>query len=469
MSTSEQTRTSATPSGASPREAVSPAVTLDGRSSLRADLEAVWAISASEGSGAGVDAVLAFAAIVVQQAAVQADEQPLAVETAGVVSLVAEIAGLSECATRRALFRHASRRLALVGRDPSASLAGQLRLLLMLSPVTAASVWLPAASGGVEAAAASGPLALTRRCKHAAAAVLAGDDEAPQPHRSRVRVHAYPLRRRERREGALVIRMSADAYTETLPFLEEFAFVFASLLERELLLRASSSDERRLGQSYERRLVRTAFDLHDGPLQDLAVLAAEVRLLRSQINGPDTIGRDLLVGRIDDVSGRLVELDHSLRAITQSLETATLAERPLADALRREVDVFSRRASATVRIAASGRLDVLTMSQRIAVVRIVQEALSNVREHSGATHVDVIVRANDDGLTLHVADNGRGFDVRETAAAAARRGRLGIVGMNERVRLLGGVFSIESSDGGGTVVSASIPAWRPLTDAAPGA
>ena len=94
----------------------------------------------------------------------------------------------------------------------------------------------------------------------------------------------------------------------------------------------------------------------------------------------------------------------------------------------------------------------LTMSQRIAVVRIVQEALSNVRSHSEATEVQVDLRATDDGLDLRIADNGRGFDLRATAGAAARRGRLGIVGMNERVRLLGGVFTIESMPSVGTTV-----------------
>jgi signal transduction histidine kinase len=110
----------------------------------------------------------------------------------------------------------------------------------------------------------------------------------------------------------------------------------------------------------------------------------------------------------------------------------------------------------------AGDLDALTMSQRIAVVRIVQEALSNVRCHSEATEVHVDLRATDDGIDLRIADNGRGFDLRATASAAARRGRLGIVGMNERVRLLGGVFSIDSMPSLGTTVFVSIPAWRPL-------
>ncbi len=431
------------------------------RPGLREDLEAVWAISASDGPGAGVDAVLAFAGAALQRAAMEAETKVPTDDAADVAQFVSEIVGMAEPAARRALFRHAARRLALLGGDPSAALAAQLRLFVMLAPVSGASVWLRLGTA-VEPAGAAGRLATTRRCKRAAELALDGADVTVQAYASRVRIHAYPLRHRERRAGALVIRLGGETYPEVLPFLEEFAIVFSSIRERELLLHASSSDGERLGQTYERRLVRTAFDLHDGPLQDLAALGAELRLLRAQISEAETLRPDVLVGRIDDVSARLGELDHSLRGIARSLETSTLADIPLADALRREADAFRRKTAIAVDVSVAGDLDILTMSQRIAVVRIVQEALSNVRSHSEASEVQVDLRATDESLDLRIADDGRGFDLRATAGAAARRGRLGIVGMNERVRLLGGVFTIESMPSVGTTVHVSIPAWRPL-------
>ena len=433
----------------------------EARSGLREDLQAVWAISASDGPGAGVDAVLAFAGAALQRAAMNADTKVPTDEADVAAQIVSEIVGMTEPAARRAVFRHAARRLALLGGDPSASLAAQLRLFVMLAPVSAASVWLRLGTA-VEPAGAAGRLSTTRRCKRAAELALDGADVTVQSYASRVRIHAYPLRHRDRRAGALVIRLGGETYPEVLPFLEEFAIVFSSIRERELLLHASSSDGARLGQTYERKLVRTAFDLHDGPLQDLAALGAELRLLRTQIGDAESLRADVLVGRVDDVTARLGELDHSLRGIARSLETSTLADIPLGDALRREADGFQRKTSITVRVHVAGDLDALTMSQRIAVVRIVQEALSNVRSHSEATEVHIDLRATEDGIDLRVADNGRGFDLRATASAAARRGRLGIVGMNERVRLLGGVFSIESMPSVGTTVFVSIPAWRPL-------
>ena len=455
MSTNEQPQTATgrpiDPS-TSPQEA---------RSALREDLEAVWSISASDGPGAGVDAVLAFAGAALQRVAMENDNLVPSDEAAEVAQLVSEVVGMTEPAARRSLFRHAARRLALLGGDPSASLAAQLRLFVMLAPVSSASVWLRVGTA-VEPAGAAGRLATTRRCKRAAELALDGADVTVQAYASRVRIHAYPLRHRDRRAGALVIRLGGETYPEVLPFLEEFAIVFSSIRERELLLHASSSDGKRLGQTYERKLVRTAFDLHDGPLQDLAALGAELRLFRTQISEAESLRADVLVGRVDDVSARLGELDHSLRGIARSLETSTLADIPLGDALRREAESFRRNTGISIDVSAGGNLDVLTMSQRIAVVRIVQEALSNVRSHSEATEVKVDLHATDDGLDLLIADNGRGFDLRATAGAAARRGRLGIVGMNERVRLLGGVFSIESMPSVGTTVFVSIPAWRPL-------
>jgi two-component system, NarL family, sensor kinase len=70
-------------------------------------------------------------------------------------------------------------------------------------------------------------------------------------------------------------------------------------------------------------------------------------------------------------------------------------------------------------------------------------------------------------VLLRIADNGEGFDVAQTVVAAARRGRLGVVGMNERVRLLGGVFEIESEPGQGTTITAALPAWRPVAEQGP--
>jgi signal transduction histidine kinase len=89
-----------------------------------------------------------------------------------------------------------------------------------------------------------------------------------------------------------------------------------------------------------------------------------------------------------------------------------------------------------------------------AVYRIVQEALTNVSKHSGATKARVEVRENDATIHLVVSDDGTGFD------PAAVTAGFGLLGMRERVELLGGTLAIESAPGSGTTVRVSVPAQR---------
>jgi signal transduction histidine kinase len=95
----------------------------------------------------------------------------------------------------------------------------------------------------------------------------------------------------------------------------------------------------------------------------------------------------------------------------------------------------------------------------------VQEALTNIREHSNATEVGVSVLSGPSELTAEIRDNGRGFDVDRTLVRAARAGRFGVVGMSERVRLLGGRFDVRSCRGGPTIVSVILPRWQPAVTA----
>ena len=85
-----------------------------------------------------------------------------------------------------------------------------------------------------------------------------------------------------------------------------------------------------------------------------------------------------------------------------------------------------------------------------------------MREHSGATRAIVAVRAWIDYIEARIEDDGEGFDVSPTLVRAARGGRLGLVGMSERIRLLGGTFAIQSELGRGTSITLTLPRWKPL-------
>ena len=107
-----------------------------------------------------------------------------------------------------------------------------------------------------------------------------------------------------------------------------------------------------------------------------------------------------------------------------------------------------------------GDLCDLTDSQKIVLFRVVQEALSNVRKHSEAGRVSVALRSKRSFVELTVTDDGCGFDPR-----LLETDRLGLAGISERVRLLGGAVEIETTPGHGTTVRATLPQWRPSTPA----
>ena len=210
--------------------------------------------------------------------------------------------------------------------------------------------------------------------------------------------------------------------------------------------------------------MRLGFDLHDGPIQNVLALAADIRLLQEQVY-PFVLEehREQAHGRFDDLTARLVELDRELREIAHSLETKSVISRPLGEILHREVDSFGERTGVNATLEIRGDPDSLSSAQRITVFRAIQEALANVREHASASTVSVRVRARRSAIEVQVTDDGIGFEVERAVAKAAQRGRLGLVGIAERVRMLGGTFEMESTPGGPTKLRLILPHWQPFS------
>ncbi|MEO5576922.1 MAG: ATP-binding protein [Gaiellaceae bacterium] len=223
---------------------------------------------------------------------------------------------------------------------------------------------------------------------------------------------------------------------------------------------ARAPSDQGLAAANERLLVRLGFDLHDGPLQQVYVLAQDLRLLREQVVA--LVGSEHLeplVGRFADLEAELAELHQDLRDLAHSLEPRSLLQLPLPDAVARELAVLSRRTGIATSIERQGSFDALSASQRIALLRVLQEALSNARQHSGAATVSVTLRESEDGIRMEVCDDGHGFEPAQVAPAEDGQSGIGVVGMRERLRLLGGLLELESAPGGPTVVRATLPRW----------
>jgi signal transduction histidine kinase len=109
-----------------------------------------------------------------------------------------------------------------------------------------------------------------------------------------------------------------------------------------------------------------------------------------------------------------------------------------------------------VDFSSDGDFDELTNSQKIALRMVVQEGLTNVRKHSGASSVSVVLRGTPGATELTIHDDGRGFDPR-----ALGQGRLGLAGVRDRVKLLGGDVKVDSTPNNGATLWVRLPQWRP--------
>jgi signal transduction histidine kinase len=397
----------------------------------------------------------ALAASVVEEGAAAIDDIDHLVAT------VAEITELSVDSAAFSLYMRASASPQILNLPPRVAAEAHLRLLVGLAPVSDASLWVDEL-GGARCVAAVGDAAETRRFRHIAGHTIAGGQQ-PEQEDARTQITGVPILRWGRPVAAVVARSRPEQRARASVFLLECRAMLAPVLERDVLLDRSTSREQQLQQASERRLLRLGFDLHDGPLQDVAALASDLRLAREQLSHSLTGRlRAILLGRFDDLGARLEEIDKTLRELSHSLESSRVGTNPLPETLRRELAGFDRQSGIEGSLTVSGTFDSLSPSQRIALFRIAQESLANAREHSGATQVAVSLEEMPDGVRLLVSDDGEGFDVSQTVVAAARRGRLGLVGMSERVRLLGGAFSISSSPGNGTDVCVTLPSWQPV-------
>ena len=329
----------------------------------------------------------------------------------------------------------------------------ELRLLVLFGVASEASLW-KVDDGNVEPFTSTGDGAESRRARATARAALRRGGLTLLGSRTL----RSALVRRFSAPCAVVVARVSEPLARGDAFLAVAASSLTPIFERELLLERSAEREHILVTAGEQRLMRIGFDLHDGPIQDVLALGADVVHLREQVY-PFILDthRERAVGRFDDLLARTVELDRQLREISRSLESRSIVSRPLGETLHREVDTFAERTGIDARLEIRGDPESLTSAQRIAVYRAIQESLSNVREHSGASTVELRLRMRRSSIEVRVVDDGHGFEVGRALARAAQRGRLGIVGIGERVRMLGGSFEIDSAPGGPTMLTFSLP------------
>ena len=377
-----------------------------------------------------------------------------------VVVTLAHIARVTDDVVRTEVHARVAHDPRIIQLSPAIAVEAEIKVFYALTQVDHVSFWTKSTHDPLRCVFHAGPAKPGRRARMVARAILEGSASERSGG-----VYGTPVLRWQRPDAALVFEAGDEQVELALDASRETAAALALVLEREALLVRSAARERALVEAGERLLARLGFDLHDGPIQDVAVLAGDLHHFRAQLEdvlASATPGA-ALIGRVDDLEARVYAVDRTLRQLVHSFESPTVIRRPLDESLRREIEAFQAQTEIPVDLVLRGDFGDLTDSQRIALIRIVQESLTNIREHSDGTKVSVSVTSGPSEISAEVSDNGRGFDVERTLVRAARGGRLGLVGMSERARLLGGRFDVRSRPGGPTTVSLVLPAWRPAT------
>lgn len=219
----------------------------------------------------------------------------------------------------------------------------------------------------------------------------------------------------------------------------------------------SRAASRRLLATSERELQRIVLDMHDGPVQDIFAALSQLQVLERALAGdPATHHRvqqavgllERALGEIRNFIGAFRPPGFERRALGEIIEGLAVQHETLSDQ--------------TVELALPEDLGDCALPTKIAIYRILQEALANGHRHSGAERQRVSVERRGPAIALTVSDEGRGFDPQRVLASeedvGVEGGHFGLRGIQDRVEMLGGSFALESAPGRGTALTVTLPA-----------
>ncbi len=249
-------------------------------------------------------------------------------------------------------------------------------------------------------------------------------------------------------------------------------------LQREIALRRAAREELKRSQKHYRSLLvqsrniqaelrhlsrhvlwaqeeerkEISRNLHDEIAQVLTGINAHLATLKQEASA-NAKGFTTRIARTQ----RLVEKSlGTVHRFAVELRPAVLDDLGLVPAIQSLMKGFGERTGIRLRLVAFAGLQKLPMTERTVLYRVVQAALANVAQHAEASRAKVSIRRLPNAKRMEIADDGKSFDVKRVLLARHKR-RLGLLGMRERVEMVGGTFAVESSPGKGTTVRVEIP------------
>ena len=202
-------------------------------------------------------------------------------------------------------------------------------------------------------------------------------------------------------------------------------------------------------ESQEKERKRLAQELHDDTIQTLVAIASYAEVIESP-NEKDILELKKCATWIRGTTLHTIE---ELRRISIDLRPSILDNMGLMSALRWLVEQINRESNIHTCLVIEGKDRTLPPSVEITIFRIVQEALNNIKHHSKASEANINLKFSPDSLSILIQDNGQGFYQPENLPKLAIEGKLGLIGIQERIASLGGNFEMNSKPGSGTEIS----------------
>jgi PAS domain S-box-containing protein len=209
---------------------------------------------------------------------------------------------------------------------------------------------------------------------------------------------------------------------------------------------------RQVLRAQEEERKRISRELHDVIAQTLTGINVRLSALKKEA-GLNTKGFGRKIARTQRLVEKSVNIVHQF---ARELRPAVLDDLGLIPALHSFVKMFSQRTRLHVHLKVFADVEKMDANRRTILYRVVQEALTNVARHARAGEVEVSLQELPGHVCLKIRDNGRSFSVKRVLHAKGGK-RLGLLGMRERLEMVGGTFAVESAPGQGTTVIAQIP------------
>ena len=219
----------------------------------------------------------------------------------------------------------------------------------------------------------------------------------------------------------------------------------------------SRAASRRLLATSERELQRIVLDMHDGPVQDIFAALSQLQVLERAVAGDPASQQ-----RVQQATGLLERALGEIRNFIGAFRPPGFERRALGEIVEGLAVQHETLTDQVVELELPPDLGDCALPTKIAIYRILQEALANGHRHSGASRQRLRVARHENAIELTVTDDGRGFDPERVLAreedVGVEGGHFGLRGIQDRVEMLGGTLTIDSAPGRGTSLSVVLPA-----------